>query len=489
MPKEHFSVSRISPLLALKKGASIHIVGVAGVAMAQLALLLERKGFKVSGTDKEFYEPTGSLLKASTIKLYSGYKAENIPSNVDLVVIGNAITYSNPEVDVVEKRNLPYTCFPAALYESIIQGKHSIVVSGTHGKSTTTALIASALVNLKEDPSYFIGGVVQSLPSSLNNGGGKFSVVEGDEYDSAFFAKVPKFAFYKPDTLIVNAIEFDHADIYSSIDAIKAEFDKLVLDLKESSLVIACVDFPEVKKLVEKWRAQSKAIILTFGMDSDAEVVISERKQEGKFQTFTVLKDKAAIAKLKIPLIGAYNARNATAVFLALTNQGLPADSITSALSSIASVKRRQEIIFSNDQFTVIEDFAHHPTSVRETLSAVREAYSGHRIWAVFEPRSNTSRRKIFENDYIDALQGADVVIISEVPDRGEVDAGQQLMDVAHICQELIAKGVNARQFASVAEIHKTILSEITKGDVITIMSNGAFGGLQKMVVDSLIKK
>ena len=238
MPKDYFDINNTTPLSKVKAGGRIHLIGVCGVAMGQLAAALAGQGYQVSGSDKEFYEPMGSFLERAHVQLLRGYNPSNVPPDADLVIIGNAISYGHPEVDAVERLGLPYNCFPKVLYEVAISGKKSIVVCGTHGKSTTTALCASIFESLGRNPSYFVGGVAGQLSTSLKIGEGSVSIVEGDEYDSAFFAKVPKFKFYNPDTCIINAVEFDHADIYADLSAVNREFDSLVRSLSKDAIAL-----------------------------------------------------------------------------------------------------------------------------------------------------------------------------------------------------------------------------------------------------------
>jgi UDP-N-acetylmuramate: L-alanyl-gamma-D-glutamyl-meso-diaminopimelate ligase len=483
MPKEYFSVKNISSLASLKPGARIHVIGVAGVAMAQLAILLTDQGFNVSGSDKEFYEPMGGLLKKSKVQLFEGYSASNISSDVDLVVIGNAVSYGHPEVAICEERVLPYTCFPAALYEAVIKGHHSIVIAGTHGKSTTTAMVASTLSKMGESPSYFVGGVAQDLPSGLARGDGRFSVVEGDEYDSAFFAKIPKFKFYKPDTAIINAIEFDHGDIYPNLDAIKREFDDLVEAVPADGLIVACTDFEEVKKAIPSWQIKTKARIVTFGEDDSATYRITSRSPNGGFQVVTVKSPTGKIL-INVPAIGSYNARNALATVIALTEQGFKLDRVLEALKTFRSVKRRQEIIYADDRVAILEDFAHHPTAVSQTLRAVAETFPGYEIWAAFEPRSATSRRKIFQDEYIEALKSANRVFIKTVESRGAVDSGIEFMDVDVMCESLRNYKVEATALLNGDAIFAELTKASQKQRIIVLMSNGAFDNLPKRLSD-----
>jgi UDP-N-acetylmuramate: L-alanyl-gamma-D-glutamyl-meso-diaminopimelate ligase len=488
MPKEFFSVAGTTSLHTLKPGEKIHVIGVCGVAMAQIAIALTQRGFVVSGSDKEFYEPMKSLLGGSAVKLCVGYAAENVPTDAALVVIGNSISYGNPELTIVEEHNLPYTCFPKILQEVAIAGRHSIVVTGTHGKSTTTAIIASMLLHLEQSPSYFVGGVAQGLPQSLAVGTGPFSVVEGDEYDSAFFAKVPKFSFYTPDTAIVNAIEYDHADIYANVEAIESEFTKLVCGLPKTGTAVCCVDFPRVKKLVDVWRSSAQCTIVTFGADKDADYVITARSMEGMSQVVTVRTPQGESVPFFIPIIGEYNARNATAALIVSEIVGLSRVETLEALKVFKTVKRRQELRVVKDGIALIEDFAHHPTAVAQTIAAVRDSFPHAKLWAIFEPRSNTSRRKVFQQEYIDAFKGADVAIFKDVTARA-IDSGVELIEVSALSNDVAASGTPCVCLPDVSAIRgylwghlerKTGASQVS--DVIVVMSNGSFDGLNDLL-------
>ena len=485
MPKSFFTIDKVTSLHSIRQGAAIHIIGVSGVAMAQIAVELARKGYQVTGSDKEFYEPMGSLLRNSAVGLKHGYDAGNIPANIDLVVIGNAISYDNPEVGIVEQHNLPYTCFPKILEESLISGKHSIVVTGTHGKSTTTAMIASTLFKLGVDPSYFIGGVAQDLPKSLHWGTGKYSVVEGDEYDSAFFAKVPKFEFYHPDTCVVNAIEYDHADIYPDLESINREFTKLITGMPASGTALCCVDFDNLKNLVKEWKRSSRCRIITFGLDSSADVILSSRKQDGFTQRVEVSSKQFGPFTFSIPLPGAFNAKNALATILTGLINGLDMNRLQDAVASFRPVKRRQEVRFNAGGVVLVEDFAHHPTAVNETIAGIREAFPDKKLWAVFEPRSNTSRRKVFQEDYVRAFKAADVAILCEVTARA-IDANIELINVAELSDRIGAVGVESICLPNPQAIEEHITKRLSGNDVILLMSNGSFGGLPQSLENKL---
>lgn len=482
MPKDFFSLRHVRSLLALSPEAKIHVIGVSGVAMAQLAVTLAERGFQVSGSDKEFYEPMGSYLRSSPVRLCEGYDAANVPADADLVIIGNAISYGHPEVAVVEERNLPYTLFPQVLSELLIKGKHSIVVCGTHGKTTTTSLVASTLRKLGEDSSYFIGGASLDLPKSMHDGQGRHCVVEGDEYDSAFFAKVPKFDFYAPDTCIINAVEYDHADIYPDLDAVNQVFTAMVRRLKPGATVIASVDGDNLRSLVAGWKNATQATLITFGEHPESNYRIIERVQSGMTQEVTVQTPSEELLRFTLPLVGVFNAKNALAAYIALSINGFSSSEIVKALSSFRAVKRRQEVRFDQRGVTVVEDFAHHPTAIFETISAIREAYPGRRLWAIFEPRSNTSRKKIFFDEYLRSFASADETVLARPLLKGTEDASD-LLDVEDLVRAMSGKGIHAITLSGADEIAQHLAAQRKEGDVFLVMSNGSFGGL----IDKLI--
>ena len=479
MPKSHFSIDRVTSLTSVPKGGRIHVIGVAGVAMAQLAVELTKQGFLVSGSDKDFYEPMGSFLRNSSVTLFKGYGATNVPPSVDLVVIGNAVSYENVEVAVVEERNLPYTCFPRMLHETIIEGKRSIVVTGTHGKSTTTAFIASTLLKLGGEPSYFVGGIAQDLPMSLARGNGAYSVVEGDEYDSAFFAKVPKFSFYHPDICVINAIEYDHADIYPNVESIISVFREMVTQMPPHSTVLCCTDYPHVDNLVGELRGKVSSRIVTFGCSPDADISIVRREQVGLSQRVTARSETQGEFAFMIPMTGVYNAKNALVTIVVAMMSGYSLEQSTEAVATFKSVKRRQEVRYDRHGITLIED---------ETLAGIREAFPGRKIWGVFEPRSNTSRRKVFQEPYVAAFKNADEVVLCQVVSR-EIDANQELLDVDTLSAKIGEGGTSSRALPDPKSIQEFLLSNLGTNDVIVVMSNGSFGGLPQSLESALVAR
>ena len=482
---DYFSIDQNVSLDKLPAAAKIHVIGTAGVAMAQLAVLLAERGYRVSGSDKRFYEPMGSLLRRSPVRICEGYSADNLTADLDLVVIGNVASRSHPEVQQVQKLGLPYTIFPELLYELLIKGRHSVVCAGTHGKTTTSALAATLFEKLGRKPSWFIGGAVNELPESLHAGDGQISVVEGDEYDSAFFAKVPKFTFYKPDTLIVTSVEYDHADIYSSLEQINAEFTKLVMGMPAGGTAICCLDDSNLADLAAEWAGRSACRVVTYGHSAQADYRIVKSEQQGRLREVQVESKTQGNFKFSLPLPGAHNARNALAVVIAALGAGASLDDIKAGLLSFQGVKRRQQVRLDRDGLIVIEDFAHHPTAVQETISAVREAYPDRRVWAIFEPRSTTSRRKVFQDDYVRAFKGAHRVVLSQVESLGG-EAESELLDVATLAEKVQEAGTTAVCLPGAESIFELVKKEAKAGDLLLVMSNGAFGGLIDLLISGL---
>ena len=484
MAASYFSVSNSANLGALKAASRIHIIGVSGVAMAQIAVAMAARGFIVTGSDTDFYEPMGSLLRKSGLTLFKGYAPENIPSGDVTVVIGNAVSYGNPEVLAVESRKLPYTSFAQLFGEIGIGSRHSIVVSGCHGKSTTSAITAYLLVQAKRHPSYFVGAVVPQLSHGLMLDAGDVCVVEGDEYDTAFFAKTPKFHFYRGKSVIITSIEYDHADIYPDLESIEREFTTLVKSIPSDGVLIACNDCQNIRRLLLDWRRVSQAQIITYGVAADADYKIIDRSHSETTQKVTLQGPDGANRNFETQLVGLYNAKNALAAMLAAERQGCAWQTLASVLRQFQGIRRRQELRFSSAGIDLIEDFAHHPTAVRETLTGLRERYPSRRIVVAFEPRSNTSRRKVFENEYIAAFDKADVVLLCAVVARHN-DSGIELIDVNKVVNEIAQRGVSSQLCADDRQVERQILELVHSGDVIVLMSNGSFNGL----IDRLIQK
>jgi UDP-N-acetylmuramate: L-alanyl-gamma-D-glutamyl-meso-diaminopimelate ligase len=489
VPVSYFSVEGSACLEKVPSGGRIHVIGVCGVAMAQLAVVLAREGYRVSGSDKEFYDPMGSLLRSSKIELFQGYDGGHVGADVDLAIIGNAMFRDNPEVQILEKRGVPYSSFPQIVGESVIGDRHSIVVTGTHGKTTTTGLIASVLVKAGLDPSYFIGGMSEDLPDSLHIGQGKFSVVEGDEYHSAFYARVPKFNFYRARTCILNAIEFDHADIYPELADVVAAFRALLLGLPAGGRAICCTDFPHVRTLLQEVGPELACEIVTFGTREGVDYRLGAREQGRTEQVVHLESRRLGELDLTVPLMGEYNALNAIAGLASLVENGLEVDLVREHLRTARTVKRRQQVRFEGRGVTLIEDFAHHPTAVSVTVRAVREVYPDRKLWAVFEPRSNTSRRKVFQEEYEKAFEHADQVILADVGVESRMNQNVELIDVAELATILCRRGKPTRALPGATAIQETLLRELGGNDVVLLMSNGSFGGLPANLERALREK
>lgn len=473
-----FSLEAITSIKSVPAGGRIHVIGVCGVAMAQLAMMLDRRGFKVSGSDKEFYEPMAGLLRSSKVAIRQGYAAANLDASMDLVIIGNAVSRENDEVCAVEKLGLKYSIFPQILNELIIADKRSIVVSGTHGKTTTTAMTAYCLEAMGLQPSYFIGGAVLDLGSSLCDGAGRCSVVEGDEYDSAFFAKVPKFDFYRADALILTSLEHDHADIYPDFAAVSRVFHRKLAGLPDGSTVVACTDDPNVVELLNKLQREGggRFGLISYGFNAQASCVILDCREVGNYQEVACRLPQGEQVSFRLKIPGAHNARNAAACIAALSCFGLDAEEACSKLANFNGVARRQQVIFEKP-FVLIEDFAHHPSAVRETIAAMRARYPGRELWAVFEPRSNTSRRKVFFDQYVTAFKQASKAVLCQVTNR-ESDKAQELLNVPQLAEGIRKIGTEAESFPNSDAILEYLVKEVPENTVVLVMSNGAFGGL-----------
>jgi UDP-N-acetylmuramate: L-alanyl-gamma-D-glutamyl-meso-diaminopimelate ligase len=462
--------------------------------MAPLAVYLAKKGFIVSGSDREYYEPMASVLKQSSVQLFRGYSSENLRKDLALVVVGNAARRDNPEVVATCERKIPYALFPSIVGNLLSEKTHRIVFAGTHGKSTSTALAASTLRAIGIDTSFFVGGEVPELESSLHVGVDSFGVVEGDEYVSAFFANIAKFFFYPATIFVITSLEFDHADIYRDISVIEKAFEDKIASLDNSSVVLVNVDTTYLRELVSKWSNLFSIKFVTYGLHESADIRIYKRIVEVNYQeVFLSIKNKGHYS-FRLLLPGEHNAVNAVGVFGALYLSKCDPTIICSGLSKFNGVRRRQEIIYSSSDVVIIEDFAHHPTAVNQTLAALRERFSQYKLLAIFEPRSNSSRKKIFQSEYSKAFFNADLVFISAVQER-DGDNRSELLDVPKLVSDLRGNGIEASTFPSADDIFVELESlfkqklghrEDIKPYLVIIMSNGSFGNLPQRLVNLL---
>jgi UDP-N-acetylmuramate: L-alanyl-gamma-D-glutamyl-meso-diaminopimelate ligase len=459
----------------------IHLIAACGVGMSALASLLREAGHEVTGSDDQAYPPASTLLEALGIRLALGYDPARL-DGVDLVVCGNAVRSTNAEATAARERGLRMVSFPQALEELFLEARRPAVIAGTHGKTTSASMLAYVLERTGRAPGYLIGGAPQDLPAAARLGRGDWFVIEGDEYDSAYFDKEPKFLHYHPALLVLTAVEFDHADIYRDLDHVKSAFRKLFDGLAPDVPVMACTDFPHVRDLVEG-RARP---LRRFGLDDPAEWQVSGLVDDGTTR-FVVRERGRKVAEVRLRVPGAINARNALGVLLAAREIGLEWDEAAAALADFHGVRRRQEVVGEARGVTVIDDFAHHPTAVAETLRALRLRYPGRRLRAVFEPRSNTSRRRVFQREYCDALGLADDAVLARVfsKESDPIPPAERL-DPDAIATDVSEGGTPCRTIDGVEAIRDYLVASARPGDVMVIMSNGAFGGLPRLLTAAL---
>jgi UDP-N-acetylmuramate: L-alanyl-gamma-D-glutamyl-meso-diaminopimelate ligase len=465
----------------------IHLVGVAGTGMGSFAGMLKAAGYEVTGSDENVYPPMSDMLKAWGIQALTPYAPENLDvAKPDLVIIGNVIRRVNPEATAVRERKLPQMSFPAALGSLFLKQRHSVVVAGTHGKTTTSSLMGHVLASAGRDPTFLVGGVTKNYAGNYRLGTGPHFVVEGDEYDTAYFDKGPKFLHYQARTLILTSVEFDHADIYRDLAHYEAAFEKLVAQMPKDGFIAVSSEYPNARAMVER----SGVPYATYSGSEGAAADVTPRglrfTPEGA--RFAVLERGVASAELLLPMGGRHNVENALAVYAAARTLGLSHEEIAAGFASFGGVKRRQEVRGEPGGVLVIDDFAHHPTAVKETIAAVASRYPGRRLWAIFEPRSNTSRRNIHQQEYAHSFVGAARASI-KVPERHDkIPSGEEL-DVPRVARELTAQGLPAVAAATVAELVDEVVTDAQRGDVLLVMSNGAFGGFIEQVLARLASR
>jgi UDP-N-acetylmuramate: L-alanyl-gamma-D-glutamyl-meso-diaminopimelate ligase len=453
--------------------------------MATLAAMLKAKGFEVRGSDQGVYPPMSDFLEAQGITILEGYRQEHITADLDLVVVGNAVSRGNPEVEEVLDRKIRYCSLPEAVRDHFLWAARSIVVAGTHGKTTTTSLAGWLLVHGGLDPNVLVGGIAENFDSSFRIGGGRDFVIEGDEYDSAFFDKTAKFLKYVPDIVVVGNVEFDHADIYPDLEAIRVAFRRLVNLIPRQGLLLTGADNPEAAALAGGARCR----VQTFGFVDGADWQAYGVRVEGARTTFGLRRRGASFGTFEVPLLGAHNVRNAAAAVAIGAAVGLDAVALAEGLRQFRGVRRRLEHRGQAGGVDVYDDFAHHPTAIAETLKGVRSAFPDRRVWAVFEPRSATSCRRVFQADFARAFEqsGADEVIVAAVY-RSSLPENERLSPET-LVRDLKAAGVSARHVATVPEIVETVRREARAGDLIVVMSNGGFDDIHRKLLDALEKR
>ena len=463
-----------------------HLIGICGTAMASLAGMLQARGHKVTGSDQNVYPPMSTQLEALGIEILNGYRAENANIGADCVIVGNAISRGNPELEEVLNRKLLYRSQAWVVQEEFIRGKRSLVVAGTHGKTTTTSIAAWVCEVGGLDPSFLVGGVVQNFGASFRVTKSDHFVIEGDEYDTAYFDKKPKFMHYLPEIAIVNNIEFDHADIYDDLEDIKWEFSRLMNLVPGNGRVIAGIDSPVVRDVLAEMDGKLYTNVETFGLSDDAKWQARYIDFSGDVTRFTVFRDGSSWGEFETNLIGEFNVRNCLAVMIAADAWGISKEKIQEAFDTFKSVKRRVEVRGEVAGVTVIDDFAHHPTAVEETLKALRMKYDGRRLIAVFEPRSWSSRLAIFQEPYGKAFSYADYVIIAGVYNTSKASELGKVLDVDELVKDIELQGKPAMSFPDADAIVDHLSPELKSGDVVAIMSNGGFGGIHEKILGTL---
>jgi len=451
--------------------------------MATLAVLLKQQGFSVQGSDEHVYPPMSDLLREREIVLLDGYKTENITKSLDLVVVGNAVSRGNVELEAVLDKRVRYSSFPEVVRNEFLWSRRSVVISGTHGKTTTASMLAWILTYAGVDPSFLIGGISPNLSTSGRIGQGDVFVIEGDEYDSAFFDKTAKFLKYLPEILVVNNLEFDHGDIYRDFDELRLAFRRLVGLVSRRGLVIVNSDDQETQALGR----QAAGTVETFGFGSTATWRASQIAYEAGTTTFDLVLNNKQVAQVGMPVKGELNVRNALGAIVAANSVGVGPKRSAAALRQFQGVKRRLEVCGVVDDITVYDDFAHHPTAIRETLAAMRSISQSGRVWALFEPRSATSCRRVFQQEFSESLRLADCVIVTEVYRKNILKADR--LSELQLVSDLCSVGVEATFAPTIEEVISIVVESALPGDHVVAMSNGGFENIHERLVDALEKR
>jgi len=458
----------------------IHLIGICGTAMASLAGMLKQRGHRVTGSDAAAYPPMSDFLRDLGIPVAQPFDARNLDPLPDLVVVGNAISRGNLELEHVLDQRIAFCSLPQLLHDEFLRGKEVLVVAGTHGKTTTTSMLSWIFHSAGLDPSFLIGGIAENFGSSFHLGQGRHFILEGDEYDTAFFDKGPKFLHYFPDAIILTSVEFDHADIYKDLDAVETAFQRLVNLIPRRGRIVAfdgaAADASESPSL-ERCLAKAFCPVERYGTGARSNWRITQLHFDPGHTTWMVTQNSQPWGDFDFVLAGEYNVWNATAAAALASSYGVAKESIAEALKTFKTVKRRLEVKAQVNGITIIDDFAHHPTAIAQTLKALRARYCGARLWAILEPRSNTLRRRVLQTDLARSLAGADEVIVANVF-RSEAVPENERLELPALAAEIRQNGRPVRLLADADAIVGTIASELRSGDVVAILSNGGFGGI-----------
>lgn len=459
----------------------IHFTAVCGTAMGALAGMLKDMGYSITGSDQDVYPPMSIFLEQKGISVSSPFNGKNLDHNPDLVVIGNAISKTNPEANAVLEKNLNYCSMPQAVNALASKNKKQLVIAGTHGKTTTSSLLAWVLMKAGLDPSYIIGGIMKGIESNYRIGNGDFIVIEGDEYDTAFFDKGPKFLHYRPHRAILTGVEFDHADIYRDLDHVKSSFRAFADIMPDNSILYSGDMYPETADVLGSVACN----LSNYGFSDDSSWQARDIRIAPPFTDFSVFRDGRPYSKFSLNMMGHHNVYNALSVIAVAESLGLEADSISEGLKTFPGVKRRQEIRGVKNGITVMDDFAHHPSAVKETLKAVKPFFASGRVIAVFEPRTNTSMRKVFQNVYPEVFGDADIVLIRK-PSKLEKVPEPERFSSEIMVSDLIARGKDAHHFEDTDSILSFLKDFAKPGDLIIVMSNGGFDNIHERLLELL---
>ncbi len=460
----------------LNRAPRVHFSGIGGTAMVAGARLAIEAGWEVRGSDNPLYPPTSDMVAALGVPVATGYRAANLDWDPDIVVVGNALSRGNAEVETTLERKLHYVSLPEWMKDAILRRRRSIVISGTHGKTTTTALAAYLFDRVGLDPGFLIGGQPLDFAHSARLGReGKPFVIEGDEYDTAFFDKRAKFFHYLPECAVVTSVEFDHGDIYRDLDEIQLAFQRMLRQIPGNGLLVLCADQAGAMSL--KPHAPCPVTTYGFAEDADWRGVIREDRTDGGLIGLDVLRGEAVWAQLAVPLAGRHNLQNALAAVAVAAHFGATPEAIEHAMPGFKGVRRRMEVFHESNGVTFIDDFAHHPTAVRETIAAARMRWPGRRLWVLFEPRSNTTVTRRFQGEMTDAFGDADIVWFGPIH-RAESIPAQERLDRGVLARDLTGRGVQASCANDVSAIVEALSAGVVPGDVVLILSNGAFGGI-----------
>ncbi len=460
----------------MSEKTKFHFTGICGTAMGAVAAAMKQRGFTVTGSDANVYPPMSDFLRGQGITLTEGFTEKNIPADTDVVIIGNAISRGNPEAEAALDRKLLYHSLPEVMKEYFLRGKRNFVISGTHGKTTTSSMLAWLFIHAGRDPGYMIGGIPKNLGHGAHFTDSEFNILEGDEYDTAFFDKRSKFLHYLPECVVVNNIEFDHADIYNDIGEIKLTFRRLLNIVPRSGMAYINGDEQNCLDVAEN----APCPITTVGFGESCTLRIADLKYEPHRSAFTL-----GGVEYSVPMTGEFNVRNAAMAAACASFAGLTLDEIRSGLESFEGVARRQELKGEVRGIKVIDDFAHHPTAIRLAVQSLRQSHPDSRLWILFEPRSNTTRRAIFQNELAAALALADFAVIAAIPDLHKIPENDRL-DPAKLSADIARLGGQGHYLADVATIVTKVVENALPGDIIAVLSNGGFGGIHQKLLTAL---